>query len=349
MCVPLSRSRSRARALSFSETLSDSLSLRRLLLLGAAVRAADPPPPPLAPFPPGCTFQPMAPSSCYTDHDDSGRYPAYAGPRALPNDPPGCGMIGKKQDDPPVCEGAKMTPEYCAQACWTWRGYTMSATATGSECWCGDSINPASVQEAEGKCTTACAGDGTKKCGGYWLVNIGQLYPPGCASSDAGWMLVGVLLGGSSLYLVLGTFFNMQSRGKPAGLQALPHLEYWQNLGGLVHDGVGFTRSNLQGRRGAGGARRSAYSGVKAEAAKSRESRESSEKARKKEKKEKDRKKDKSEKHDGKDHRDEAKPGIVARAASAGPVPDQSPAGGSDGGARQTASAGGGHWVHVPA
>jgi hypothetical protein len=322
------------------------------LSLVVSVQAPDPdtPPPPMKPFPAGCTFQPMTPSSCYTDHDDSGRYPKYAGPRALPNDPPGCGMIGKKVEGSPVCVGEKMSPEYCAQACWTWRGYTMSATATGSECWCGDSINPASVQEAEDKCTTACKGDDTKKCGGYWLVNIGQLYPPGCASSDAGWMLVGVLLGGSSLYFVLGTLFNMQSRGKPAGLQALPHLEYWQSLGGLVQDGVGFAGSRLQGRRGGGGARRSAYSSVKSEATKSGGGREKGSKKEKKEKekekekeKAKDRKKDKSEKKKEatQQHKEEPQRGV---AAAAGPAPDQQTAGGP----RQTASGGGGRWVHVP-
>ena len=81
------------------------------LLLGsssaprAAVAQDAAAPAPMKPFPAGCTFMPMAPSSCYTDHDDSGRYPKYAGPRALPNDPPGCGMIGKKVEGVPVCEG----------------------------------------------------------------------------------------------------------------------------------------------------------------------------------------------------------------------------------------------------
>lgn len=319
------------------------------VLLGTVVptAAADPPPPPLKPFPPGCTFQPMKPSSCYTDHDDSGRYPKYAGPRALPNDPPGCGMIGKKTDGPPVCEGAKMTPEYCAQACWTWRGYTMSATATGSECWCGDSINPASVPQDESKCNTACKGDSTEKCGGYWLINVGQLYPPGCASSDAGWVLVGVLLGGLSLYLVVGTLLNMQSRGKPAGMQALPHLEYWQSLGGLVQDGVGFTKSRLQGRRGAGGARRSAYSTVKAEAAKAGRIREKGSKKHKKDKQEQ--KKEKADKSEAKKHRDESHHGTAAApAAEVAPSPNQSAATGAPAGPRQTASGDGGRWVHVP-
>ena len=56
----------------------------------------------------GCTFQPMQPSDCYTDHDDSGRYPKYAGPRALPNDPPGCGMTGKKVEGAPVCSSKQI-------------------------------------------------------------------------------------------------------------------------------------------------------------------------------------------------------------------------------------------------
>ena len=47
-----------------------------------ASRALAQEPPPFLPFPAGCTFQPMQPSDCYTDHDDSGRYPKYAGPRA---------------------------------------------------------------------------------------------------------------------------------------------------------------------------------------------------------------------------------------------------------------------------
>ena len=72
----------------------------------------------------------MQPSDCYTDHDDSGRYPKYAGPRALPNDPPGCGMTGRKVEGAPICSSKAMTPEYCAKACWSWKGYVMSATAT---------------------------------------------------------------------------------------------------------------------------------------------------------------------------------------------------------------------------
>jgi hypothetical protein len=320
------------------------------VLLGATgVGAPDPagPPPPMKPFPSGCTFKPMEPSSCYTDHDDSGRYPKYAGPRALPNDPPGCGMIGKKVEGEPVCDGKLMTPEYCAQACWTWRGYTMSATATGSECWCGDSINPASVQDSEAKCTTACTGDPSKKCGGYWLINVGQLSPAGCADSDLGWMIVGLLLGGSSLYVVLGTLFNMQSKGKPAGLQALPQLELWQSVGGLVQDGVGFSMSRLQGKRGGGGGGggRSGYSKVRSEAYGG------SEKKEKKEKKDKSEKKGKKEKKESKkaDSSSRAEPQQRSTAVSAGVAPSAPAASAAAAeAAAGTAAGDGGRWVHVP-
>ena len=96
------------------------------------------------------------------------------------------------------------------------------------------------------KCTTACVGDATKKCGGFWLISVGELSPPGCASGTGGWLFVGALLGGFSGYLVGGVLFNMQSRGKPAGVQAIPNLEAWQALGGLVQDGVGFAQVSSQ-------------------------------------------------------------------------------------------------------
>ena len=86
-----------------------------LALVDLLAATADPPP--MKPFPPGCSFLPMAPSACYTDHDDSGRYPKYAGPRALPNDPPGCGMIGKKVDGEPVCKGSVLIHNLRPPAC----------------------------------------------------------------------------------------------------------------------------------------------------------------------------------------------------------------------------------------
>lgn len=55
------------------------------------------------------------------------------------------------------------------------------------------------------------------------------------------------------LYLAGGVAWGVKHQHKPLGLSAIPHLAIWQELGGLVGDGINFCRSRLAGTRAAGG------------------------------------------------------------------------------------------------
>ena len=125
--------------------------------------------------------------------------------------------------------------------------------------------------------------------------------------------------------LLTGVLHNQRAHGL-RGAQAIPHRQFWRELGGLVEDGVGFVRS--RGRaKGRGGARLLPSRGA-------------DEKPRKKEKREKKAKKEKSQRESrGLARGDSASAGTRPESASAGPRAGAGPSG--------TAAGDGGRWVHV--
>jgi len=140
--------------------------------------------------------------------------------------------------------------------------------------------------------------------------------------------------------LLTGVLHNQRAHGL-RGAQAIPHRQFWRELGGLVEDGVGFVRS--RGRaKGRGGARLLPSSGAG----------EKSGKPRRKEKREKKEKKNKSQRESRGLARGDSVPGRNATAAggSAGTRPEvESASAGPRAGAGPsgTAAGDGGRWVHV--
>ena len=136
--------------------------------------------------------------------------------------------------------------------------------------------------------------------------------------------------------MLTGVLHNQRAHGL-RGAQAIPHRQFWRELGGLVEDGVGFVRS--RGRaKGRGGARLLPSSGAG----------EKGGKPRRKEKREKKEKKNKSQR----ESRGLARGGSVQPAAggSAGTRPEvESASAGPRAGAGPsgTAAGDGGRWVHV--
>ena len=137
--------------------------------------------------------------------------------------------------------------------------------------------------------------------------------------------------------LLTGVLHNQRAHGL-RGAQAIPHRQFWRELGGLVEDGVGFVRS--RGRaKGRGGARLLPSSGAG----------EKGGKPRRKEKREKKEKKNKSQRESrGLARGDSAQPKATAAGASAGARPESASAGPRAGaGPSGTAAGDGGRWVHV--
>ncbi len=56
---------------------------------------------------------------------------------------------------------------------------------------------------------------------------------------------------GSGLYVGGGTYYNIKTKGTE-GIQALPHLEFWSTMPGLVKDGVTFSKAKYNERYGDG-------------------------------------------------------------------------------------------------
>ena len=78
--------------------------------------------------------------------------------------------------------------------------------------------------------------------GGYqaWIGEV-EWY----GSSDWGWAVLAVLLGGGALYVGGGLAHGYRSKGL-AGTAALPHRGFWMEAAALVADGVAFSRHLLQ-------------------------------------------------------------------------------------------------------
>jgi len=58
--------------------------------------------------------------------------------------------------------------------------------------------------------------------------------------SNWGWIFITLLLVTIALYFGIGIFFRIKKLGY-SGRDAIPHLEFWESLPGLVVDGVKFT------------------------------------------------------------------------------------------------------------
>lgn len=78
-----------------------------------------------------------------------------------------------------------LTNEICVRHCLV-AGYTLAATSFGNRCLCGQFLNGTKKLDDEAKCSTPCASDETRVCGGDWALS--------CYSPDGqarGWAQIG--------------------------------------------------------------------------------------------------------------------------------------------------------------
>lgn len=80
----------------------------------------------------------------------------------------------------------------------------------------------------------ACA-DAKPSCGGS-----------GASSGTAGWIIVGLVIGVAAVYFG-GGFAFLHFRQQKQGREAIPHVEFWASLPGLVKDGCSFCISKIRG------------------------------------------------------------------------------------------------------
>ena len=171
------------------------------------------------------------------------------------------------------------------------------------------------------------------------------------SAGRSSWGFVLVLWLSSMGYVGGGVGLRMKRNGAPCTLASHPHYRQWQELGGLVVDGVKLTQAKLTGRpiprpaRGDGGSS-AGYSTLSAAGASPPSTKGSKHKAeiQAKDHKKKSKTKSRSSQKTGAtlDSDPIANDGI-------GAVSSSSPASaGSSEAAKDTASAGGGRWVHVP-
>lgn len=79
---------------------------------------------------------------------------------------------------------------------------------------------------------------------------------PDDGSSDGisgGWVFIILLLGGTLCYCIAGIVFKTQKYGV-TGAEAIPNIEFWQDLPLLISDGCSFTYQTIAGLLGVGGA-----------------------------------------------------------------------------------------------
>ena len=152
-------------------------------------------------------------------------------------------------------------------------------------------------------------------------------------------------------YVVVGVGLSVKRSGAPAALASHPHYRRWQELGGLVVDGVRVSQAKLTGRpmprpsRGGIGAGYAALSDS-ASAPSSKGSKHKSEAQASKDDKKKTKKSRSSSSKADTNADDSATMGDGEKGAPASPPPAGAALGGNE--VKATASAGGGRWVHVP-
>ncbi|KAH7320609.1 WSC domain-containing protein, partial [Stachybotrys elegans] len=76
-----------------------------------------------------------------------------------------------------------MTPAACAALC---TGYRFFGVENGSECYCGDNIDPARLAADQTTCSIPCTGQANFVCGGGWRLSVYRRTPPP-AEQVPGW------------------------------------------------------------------------------------------------------------------------------------------------------------------
>jgi hypothetical protein len=127
--------------------------------------------------------------------------------------------------------GAMATEEACCQYCRkisTAVIYKWESTG-GHNCWCSNVKGGITAQ-----------GPGTNRRAGSFAA----------AECAWGWTVVIALAMGAALYVGGGVGFAVKTRGAAPGISAHPHVPAWQEVAGLVKDGVLFAQARVAKLRG---------------------------------------------------------------------------------------------------
>ena len=71
----------------------------------------------------------------------------------------------------------------------------------------------------------------------------------GCKpQTHIGWMLVSATLIGASLYIAMGLVYSVKVKEMPLDVEAVPNIQFWRQLFGLVKDGITCTMAKISGK-----------------------------------------------------------------------------------------------------
>ncbi|KAF2104135.1 glycoside hydrolase [Rhizodiscina lignyota] len=73
--------------------------------------------------------------------------------------------------------GALNTPQYCADSCGI-LGYKYAGAEYGTQCFCGDAINPTGTKADNSSCNMNCPADPSAPCGGTWFMDLYEISNP---------------------------------------------------------------------------------------------------------------------------------------------------------------------------
>jgi hypothetical protein len=137
---------------------------------------------------------------------------------------------------------AVLTYQLCAKACgdagnWAYmavggNGYPKGPQHAGSQCWCGNEINPHAKKLDDEECMQSCSGDaGQKPCGGDWKVSVFEIKcgTGGCGDGaihpgwGGGWTFVASVTILASVYVVGGAAVGNSRRGSAQRQHGAPH------------------------------------------------------------------------------------------------------------------------------
>ena len=278
--------------------------------------------------------------------------------RDIPFAPQGCfGACHPEQHEceqapsPPPCDPKSIDLEGCATICANWQfpganNYEIyAAMQAGSVCFCGTSEDGAAAIEATEEtalpvsdCNIACAGNPAEKCGALGRNSVMRV---SCGSAW-GFSFLNIFGVFSLLYVAAGVGFAAKTQGKSLALVSHPHYVQWQEVRGLVMDGIEYARVG----RASGGSRASSRQVPVSSRYGAVDKQEETRETRKKQgKSSSDRPTEGQSDSKSKERRHKAaKPGKqIDAGVETNLAPDPTAAQ-----RQQTAAGGGGRWVHVP-
>ena len=151
----------------------------------------------------------------------------------------------------PKCDQPTLTNEACALYCYEWLKDESPDVVYGGtnngECYCDTDYEPGkqnglcggACPESSTGCTLPCNGNAAEMCGSAWFNMVYKVDCGGGGEWPWAFPLIIGFVAVNTLYLVGGMYIN-SSAGK-TGKDLIPNRAVWEQLFGLVGDGLVFT------------------------------------------------------------------------------------------------------------